>query len=275
MNMAFKSDSAGVLRRYVGDSVYAWQEGIRHLCIPLEDKAYLIIFDWCDIADTSKTEERVTVFCNEKDFVLISDNLGLPETEGESDKTSSMRMLEMFFNMLIEGDIDTLDAMEDEFGVLEEELITSKELKKDTGTRIVIFKRTLLKMKRYYEQLSAVADMLALDEAEAMPKKLKNRFVALSHRIDHLEATVAHLREYVTQIREAYQAQIDIEQNQIMKIFTVITAIFLPLSLIVGWYGMNFAMPEYGWKFGYLFVIIFSVAVCCFMYRFIKRKRWF
>ena len=38
-----------------------------------------------------------------------------------------------------------------------------------------------------------------------------------------------HLRDYVTQVREAYQAQIDIEQNKIMKIFTVLTAVFLPL----------------------------------------------
>ena len=54
-------------------------------------------------------------------------------------------------------------------------------------------------------------------------------------------------------MREAYQAQLDYEQNQLMKAFTVLTAIFLPLSLIARWYGMNFSMPEYQWALGYPF----------------------
>ena len=68
-------------------------------------------------------------------------------------------------------------------------------------------------------------------------------------------AGVLNLRDYVTQVREAYQAQIDINLNKVMKIFTVITSIFLPLTLIVGWYGMNLKMPEYSWVYGYPFVI--------------------
>ena len=97
----------------------------------------------------------------------------------------------------------------------------------------------------------------------------------MSHRVDRLEAAVAHLRECTTQIREAYQAQIDIEQNQIMKIFTVLTAVFMPLSLIVGWYGMNFQMPEYRWSFGYPLVILFSIVVCSVTAWIFKRKNWY
>jgi magnesium transporter len=46
-----------------------------------------------------------------------------------------------------------------------------------------------------------------------------------------------NLRDYVTQVREAYQAELDISLNNIMKIFTVITAFFSPLTLLVGWYA--------------------------------------
>ena len=62
--------------------------------------------------------------------------------------------------------------------------------------------------------------------------------------------SVLNLRDYLSQVREAYQSQIDINLNNVMKIFTVITAIFLPLSLIAGWYGMNFNMPEYQSPYG-------------------------
>ena len=93
--------------------------------------------------------------------------------------------------------------------------------------------------------------------------------------MDYLLNSVMHLREYITQVREAYQAQIDIEQNQIMKVFTVMTSIFLPLTLIVGWYGMNLQMPEFSWSFGYPFVIILSVSVILASVIIFKVKRWF
>lgn len=84
------------------------------------------------------------------------------------------------------------------------------------------------------------------------------------------------LRESAEQAREAYQAQIDIEQNNVMKIFTVLTAIFLPLTLLVGWYGMNFQyMPELGWKYGYVYVIGLSVVTCVICFVLFKKKKWF
>ena len=65
----------------------------------------------------------------------------------------------------------------------------------------------------------------------------------------------SHLLEYAQQVKEAYQAQIDARQNS-----TVISTIFFPLTLITGWYGMNFRdMP--GLEDGYPFVVILSVIV--------------
>lgn len=61
-------------------------------------------------------------------------------------------------------------------------------------------------------------------------------------------------------MREAYQSQLEIQQNDLMKVFTVVTTVFLPLNLITGWYGMNFGdMPELSWHYGYG-----SIIVVCF-----------
>ena len=60
-----------------------------------------------------------------------------------------------------------------------------------------------------------------------------------------------------------------------MTLLTVITTIFMPLTLIAGWYGMNFRyMPELEWRYGYLAVIVLSAAViiCCLIL--FKRKKW-
>lgn len=85
-------------------------------------------------------------------------------------------------------------------------------------------------------------------------------------------------KEYIMQIRESYQNQVDIQLNQMMYIFTIVTIICLPLTIIVGWYGMNVKMPEFGWEYGYLFVILLAVvslAICTTIMirkKFIHRK---
>ena len=92
--------------------------------------------------------------------------------------------------------------------------------------------------------------------------KMKINYL-IRNRIDHLQLSVSSLRDYVTQMREAYQSQIDIEQNHIMKVFTLITAIFLPLTLMVGWYGMNFKhMYELNSPYSYPIFILISILVC-------------
>ena len=84
------------------------------------------------------------------------------------------------------------------------------------------------------------------------------------------------LREYASQVSSEYQAQVYIAQNRIMKLLTVVTTVCMPLSLIAGWYGMNFMnMPELHWEYGYPAVIALSALVVggCILY-FRKKHLW-
>ena len=77
------------------------------------------------------------------------------------------------------------------------------------------------------------------------------------------------------QLRDLYQAHIDIKQNRIMTVLTVVTTIFMPLTLIVGWYGMNFKyMPELEWQWGYPVVILVCVVIAVGSLLFFKKKKW-
>nr|WP_325186331.1 CorA family divalent cation transporter [uncultured Oscillibacter sp.] len=98
-------------------------------------------------------------------------------------------------------------------------------------------------------------------------------------RIGRLNSEAQALREYGLQLRELLQAEIDICQNRIMKILTVVTSILLPLSLVTGRYGMNFVNfvnpPELAWKYGYPAVIAVSVLIvsaCLWVMK--KKKFW-
>ena len=104
-----------------------------------------------------------------------------------------------------------------------------------------------------------------------------NRFYAqLGDFASSLREETRMLREYASQISSEYQAQVDIQQNRVMKLLTIVTTIFLPLSLLVGWYGMNFqGMPELSWTYGYPAVIAVSVLLAVGLIVYFKRKHWF
>ena len=78
----------------------------------------------------------------------------------------------------------------------------------------------------------------------------------------------------MSQLREAYQSQLSIQQNDLMKVFTIVTTVFLPLTLLVGWYGMNFTyMPELAWRWSYPVMIVVSVAIVAGLFWYFKHKK--
>ena len=115
--------------------------------------------------------------------------------------------------------------------------------------------------------------MLA-NEADLFAAKQLHHFRAARDKIARLSANAQLLRESLVQVREAYMAALDYNANRIMKLFTVVTTVFLPLTLIVGWYGMNFKyMPELESRFGYPAVIVLSILVVVLSLLFFQKKR--
>ena len=87
--------------------------------------------------------------------------------------------------------------------------------------------------------------------------------------------TATSLRDYTMQLSDLYQSQIDLKQNRIMTILTVVTTIFMPLTLITGWYGMNFThMPELDSPYGYPLVIVAALVIAVASLLYFKKKKW-
>ena len=100
-------------------------------------------------------------------------------------------------------------------------------------------------------------------------------FRLYSSRVSRLHGMVSSLLDYTVQIRDTYQSRLDVKQNRIMTVLTVVTTIFMPLTLIVGWYGMNFKyMPELDKVWGYPVVIGVSVLIVVCSLIFFKKKKW-
>ena len=128
---------------------------------------------------------------------------------------------------------------------------------------------------RYYAQLGELAETLLDGAADRFDKAGIQRLSSLERRARALREETQMLREYASQICSEYQSQVDIAQNRIMKVLTIVTTLFLPLSLIAAWYGMNFVyMPELSWAYGYPAVIVLSVLVVAVCLIFFKRRHY-
>ena len=136
-------------------------------------------------------------------------------------------------------------------------------------------RRELMVLGRFYKQLSQVGDRLAECTNGLIERESLDLFRLFSHRAERLHADAAALREYALQILDLYQSRINVRQNRIIQILTILSAIFMPLTLIAGWYGMNFSgMPELRMPHGYLAVSLLAAAVVAAELIVFKRKKW-
>ena len=133
----------------------------------------------------------------------------------------------------------------------------------------------LLDLRVHYEQLIDLGQELEENENGFFQEENLRYFHLFTNRVMRLQDMVTGQREYVVQLRDLIQVQMDVKQNRIMTLLTVITSIFLPLTLIAGWYGMNFRyMPELNWKFGYPAVFLLSVIIVIACIRYFRKKKW-
>lgn len=106
-------------------------------------------------------------------------------------------------------------------------------------------------------------------------KELRERVKTLSRDIRSLLDHAGFLSQKVTFLLDATLGMINIEQNAIIKIFSVAAVIFLPPTLIASIYGMNFAhMPELDWLLGYPFAIGLMIVSAILPYAYFKRRAW-
>ena len=136
-------------------------------------------------------------------------------------------------------------------------------------------KRELLLMQNYYEHLIDIGEALEENENEIFSKKELRCISGFTQRARRLREDADSLQSAVMHLQDSYQSSLDLKLNNTMNFFTVITAVFFPLTVIVGWYGMNFdSMPELRWRYGYAFVIALSVGVVSLLLYAVKRHRW-
>ncbi len=137
-------------------------------------------------------------------------------------------------------------------------------------------KKDIMQLRKHIYPLRDVLNRIISTENDLIDEKTKKYFKdVLDHTIQVLE-TVETYREINLSLKDVYLNSLSHEMNRVMKVLTIISTVFIPLTFIVGVYGMNFDnMPELRWQYGYFYIWGFMIVVTLLLIVWFRNKRWF
>ena len=213
-------------------------------CIQEERKNFSFIYNGRSILFVDYDNFLTDIFSN-----IIEENIN--EIEESQD------FIYFMLKSILKHDLENLNSISKNLSVLELNILTYSS-----------------KYNHYYIILMDICRALS-KEKTFMNNANKELLENLCDQILTLSNESQQIWEYTSQIRDVYQQKLSVNQNNIMKVLTIVTTIFMPLTLITGWYGMNFEyMKELHWKYGYPLLFGISVLVVGILCIIFKKKKW-
>ncbi|MDL2290125.1 magnesium/cobalt transporter CorA [Paludibacteraceae bacterium OttesenSCG-928-F17] len=189
---------------------------------------------------------------------------------------SGQYVLVSLFETRVEYDADMVEDITDEITVLSKSMSV-------TGTDKPLGEDILIQIKDLQERVMIIRQTI-VDKQRVISNLLKSNFFEndLHPRLSMIIKDINSLFEYtrfgferLDYLQDTFLGLVNLQQSKIIKIFTVVSVIFMPPTLIASIYGMNFKiMPELDWKYGYAFSIGAMILSIIFVLFFFKRKKW-
>jgi magnesium transporter len=252
---------------------------------------------WLDGRSNWIKRTDITLIWNSNSFYIITnkgehhDKLDkfLQDIDG---KNFSISVVEKLIDLILDKHRSIVYELERKLSLIEENIFKNESIMLDENdknkhktNRPSLLREYINRISRIRKQLFMMRNLLysleeILDELnDIFINNLKNSdivntFENISKRLDKYHSRLESILDYSNHVRDSWQAQIDLNLNMVMKIFTVITSIFMPLTLLTGWYGMNFTtMKELSWEYGYIMVILFAIIIPILALIFYKKRR--
>lgn len=187
---------------------------------------------------------------------------------------SSQDFIYHVLHFILKEDLEILNSISQNLSVLEVNILTDSSNYNYNANQILIFRGNSLKLHHYYVTLFDICRILSKNDA-FISKHNQQLISDLTEYITLLSDESKQIWEYTSQIRDVYQQKLSVNQNNIMKLLTIVTTIFMPLTLLTGWYGMNFDhMKELHWKYSYPSLFCISILIIIILSIFFKKKNW-
>ncbi len=183
-------------------------------------------------------------------------------------------LIYLLLDAIVDGYFDVLEVLNEKIDTLEEAVVADTSQEHLHAIREI--KKMLLRLNRYIWPLRDVASLMGKEStpliAPSTEPYLRDVYNHIVQAIDSTETS----RELLSSLTDLHISNTSYKLNEIMKVLTIISTIFIPLTFIAGVYGMNFHhMPELAWPWGYgvIWLVMLLIAGCMVYY--FKKKKWF
>ncbi len=170
-----------------------------------------------------------------------------------------------------------IEAIDDQIDRVEDEVLTKAA--PDTLERIFSLKRILLSMRRIITPQREVLNKLARDDFDVVDPQDRVFFRDIYDHLVRLHDVNESMRDLVSGSLDTYLSVVNNRMNEVMKTLTIITTLFMPISFITGFFGMNFFEPVAGLT-NWTNHIAFAIALLIFillptgMLLWMRRRTW-
>jgi len=236
-----------------------------------------------DKSDVMKPELSCGFYIDRQRLLIIDDDMKAVDLLSEIGNMTDFsqadpgRVLFELFEHLIKDDTVFLEKFERRLAELEDMISSNiSAVPEDLDALIAAQRRELRHITVYYKLMSETADVIQAAMIKAGNEQNRELFVYFAGRVRRFYQDASEIAEHTLQIRDMYISKIDMQQNKVMRLLTIVTTIFMPLTLITGWYGMNFVfMPELSHRYGYIGVCVLAAMIVIMEIVLFKRKKWF
>jgi magnesium transporter len=249
-----------------------------------ENYVYLVVKMLHYPEDSPDLEVEQVSFLLGKDFVI-----SFQESPGDTfnsvrhrlqQSSNSIRtrkadyLLYALLDTIVDNYFVIIEHLSDKTENLEERLL--HQVSDDLLNEIYQLRKEISNIRRSIYPLREVIAALDRNDSHIMSSDTKWYIRDVYDHTIQVIDQVENFREAITTMIDLYMSGISNRMNNIMKVLTVISTIFIPLTFIVGLYGMNFDnMPELHWHYGYFIIWGIMITMGLSMFAYFRRKKWF
>ncbi|CAG7632991.1 magnesium/cobalt transporter CorA [Paenibacillus allorhizosphaerae] len=246
--------------------------------IELYDTHYFIVMNSIRFDDEEIFLRALNIFLG-KHYIItitrqkINEIRALKPILWEEEVTQPDQFLYHLMDLIVDNYMNVGDRIEAKIEKLEEDILM--HTKKSHLNEIIGLRSEILWLKKVLVPQKEVIGTLHKKELRLISEPLKKYFGDIYENAVKISETFDTFRDLMANLREAYQSSIASRANEIMRVFTALTTIFMPLTFITGIYGMNFDyIPGLHWDFGGVAAVVFMVLVGASMFVLFRKKDW-
>ena len=182
-------------------------------------------------------------------------------------------LLYVIIDLIADSFYKVFEVFDDKIEQLEEEVLNSPT--PNTLKNIQILRKELMFIKKSVYPLRELVFSLEKSHSDLFHSSTQKYFRDIyDHTVSFVETAETH-RDVLTTLMDIYLSSINNKTNQIMKVLTIITSVFIPLTFLAGVYGMNFEnIPELRYKYGYHLFWVFTIVSGLLMLWWLRKKKW-